>query len=56
MLTAAGCRIWLGGTAEQGRELLQPYADDLLVAWPVSRRVNSPSNNDEKLIQPEEIA
>jgi putative SOS response-associated peptidase YedK len=56
MLTAAGCRIWLGGTAEQGRELLRPYADELLVAWPVSRRVNSPSNNDEKLIQPVEIA
>jgi putative SOS response-associated peptidase YedK len=56
MLTAAGCRIWLSGTAEQGRELLQPYPDDLLIAWPVSRRVNSPSSNDEKLIQPVENA
>jgi putative SOS response-associated peptidase YedK len=56
MLTAPSCRIWLGGTAEQGRELLRPYADDLLIAWPVSRRVNSPSSNDDKLIQPVEIA
>ncbi|HEX2789378.1 MAG TPA: SOS response-associated peptidase [Steroidobacteraceae bacterium] len=56
LLTAAGCRIWLGGTVEQGRELLQPYPDNLLVAWPVSRRVNSPSSNDEKLIQPVVIA
>jgi putative SOS response-associated peptidase YedK len=52
MLTAAGCRTWLGGTVEQGRELLQPYPDELLVAWPVSRRVNSPINNDEQLLQP----
>jgi putative SOS response-associated peptidase YedK len=56
MLTPAACRVWLGGTAEQGRELLKPYPDDLLVAWPVSRRVNSPSSNDEKLIEPVEIA
>ena len=56
MLTAADCRTWLGGTAEQGRALLQPYPDELLVAWPVSRRVNSPSSNDEKLLQPVEIA
>jgi putative SOS response-associated peptidase YedK len=56
MLTAAGCRVWLGGTAQQGRELLQPYPDELLVTWPVSRRVNSPSNNDEKLLQPVELA
>ncbi len=56
VLSAAGCRIWLGGTAEQGRELLQPYPDDLLVAWPVSRRVNSPGNNDEQLVVPVEIA
>jgi putative SOS response-associated peptidase YedK len=56
ILTAADCRTWLGGTAEQGCALLQPYPDELLVAWPVSRRVNSPSSNDEKLLQPVEIA
>jgi hypothetical protein len=25
---------------------LTPYADDLMVAWPVSRRINTPKNND----------
>jgi putative SOS response-associated peptidase YedK len=54
MLTPDGCRLWLGGTPEQGRALLQPYPDDLLVAWPVSTRVNSPKNNDEQLITPVE--
>jgi len=56
LLSAQGCRTWLGGTAEQGRALLQPYPDDLIVAWPVSKRVNSPQNNDEKLIEPVEKA
>ena len=56
LLSADGCRTWLGGTAEQGRALLQPYPDDLIVAWPVSKRVNSPQTNDEKLIEPVEKA
>jgi putative SOS response-associated peptidase YedK len=56
LLSADGCRTWLGGTAEQGRALLQPYPDDLMVAWPVSKRVNSPQTNDEKLIEPVEKA
>jgi putative SOS response-associated peptidase YedK len=56
LLSAADCRTWLGGTAEQGRALLQPYPDDLIVAWPVSKRVNSPQTNDEKLIEPVEKA
>jgi len=56
ILTPAGCRVWLGGTAEQGRALLLPYPDELLSAWPISRRVNSPKSNDEKLIEPVELA
>jgi putative SOS response-associated peptidase YedK len=52
LLTAQGCRVWLGGSAQQGRALLLPYPDELLVAWPVSKRVNSPNSNDEKLIEP----
>jgi hypothetical protein len=31
---------------------LTPYPDDLMVAWPVSTRVNTPRNNDAKLIEP----
>jgi hypothetical protein len=33
-------------------ETLTPYPDDLMVAWPVSTRVNTPKNNDAKLIEP----
>ena len=56
LLSPQGCRIWLDGDAEQGRALLTPYPDDLIVAWPVSKRVNSPKTNDAKLIEPVEIA
>jgi putative SOS response-associated peptidase YedK len=37
---------------EQARALLTPYPDDLLLAWPVSTRVNSPRYDDERLIDP----
>jgi hypothetical protein len=33
-----------------------PYPDELLVAWPVNRRVTSPANNDDLLIRPAESA
>jgi putative SOS response-associated peptidase YedK len=56
ILAAADCRTWLHGTPEQSRVLLKPYADDLLVAWPISKRVNSPKSNDAKLIEPVEDA
>jgi putative SOS response-associated peptidase YedK len=56
LLSPQGCRIWLDGSAEQGRALLTPYPDDLIVAWPVSKRVNSPKSNDDKMIDPVEIA
>lgn len=43
---------WLGGTAEEARAVLKQYPDDLLSAWPVSTRVNSPKNDDAFLIEP----
>jgi putative SOS response-associated peptidase YedK len=52
MLSRESCRIWLAGTMEQARALLTPYPDDLLLAWPVSTRVNSPRYDDERLIDP----
>ena len=52
MLTPEGCRLWLGGSAAQARALLIAYPDELIVAWPVSTRVNSPKNNDDKLLEP----
>jgi len=32
------------GTPEEAWETLAPYPDDLMVAWPVSTRVNKPQN------------
>ena len=40
----------LTGTPDEAWETLTPYPDDLMVAWPVSTRVNSPKNNDADLI------
>jgi putative SOS response-associated peptidase YedK len=43
---------WLSGTLDQARATLLQYPDDLMVAWPVSPRVNSPANDDESLTLP----
>jgi putative SOS response-associated peptidase YedK len=42
---------WLAGSPEEARAALKPYPSDSMVAWPVSTRVNSPKNNDAKLIE-----
>jgi putative SOS response-associated peptidase YedK len=34
------------------REMLGPYRPGEMVAYPVSSRVNSPAEDDERLIQP----
>jgi len=41
---------WLRGSTQQAREALRPYPADLMTAWPVSVRVNSPHNDDPELI------
>jgi putative SOS response-associated peptidase YedK len=43
---------WLTGTSEEAWATLKPYPDEHTVAWPVSTRVNTPKNNDAKLIEP----
>jgi putative SOS response-associated peptidase YedK len=43
---------WLSGSADAARALLQGYPADLMVAYPVGKRVNSPRNNDAGLIEP----
>jgi putative SOS response-associated peptidase YedK len=43
---------WLRGTAAEARAVLRPYAADLMVAHPVSTRVNSVRNNGPGLIEP----
>jgi putative SOS response-associated peptidase YedK len=43
-------QTWLSAAPEDAFACLVPYPDDLRSAWPVSKRVNSPRNNDERLI------
>ena len=44
---------WLSGAPQQARSLLQPYAQEPMRAWKVSRRVNNPQlPDDERLIEP----
>jgi putative SOS response-associated peptidase YedK len=52
ILAEADHDAWLHGGTAQAREALRQYPADLMVAYPVSTRVNSPRNNDEKLIEP----
>jgi putative SOS response-associated peptidase YedK len=42
---------WLDGSA--GPELLKPAREELLQAWPVSKRVNRPGNDEDvSLVEP----
>jgi len=50
ILEKADREAWLHGTPEEAWETLVPYPDDLMVAWPVSTRVNTPKNNDAGLL------
>ncbi len=43
---------WLAGTADDAYRALEPYPDELMVAWPVSLRVNSARADDAALISP----
>jgi putative SOS response-associated peptidase YedK len=46
--------VWLDPASEEDElnGLLAPYPEDEMEAYPVSRFVNSPSNNDERCIEP----
>ena len=46
--------VWLDPASEKDElyGLLAPYPEDEMEAYPVSRFVNSPSNNDERCIEP----
>jgi putative SOS response-associated peptidase YedK len=54
VLDEAGRDAWLDPAArpEGLQALLAPPPEDLLEAWPVSRRVNSPFNEDPSLVEP----
>ena len=54
ILDAAGRAAWLDPDAAPARleALLAPAPEGILEAWPVSRRVNSPFNEDPSLVEP----
>jgi putative SOS response-associated peptidase YedK len=43
---------WLGGTLAEARAVLQQYPTDLMHAYAVSTRVDSPKNNAPELLEP----
>jgi putative SOS response-associated peptidase YedK len=43
---------WLNGSIDEARAVLTQYPADLMVAYEVSSRVNSPKNDGPELIQP----
>jgi putative SOS response-associated peptidase YedK len=43
---------WLNGTIDEAQKLLVQYPSDLMVAYAVSTRVNTPKNDDPSLIEP----
>jgi putative SOS response-associated peptidase YedK len=55
VLDAEGVDAWLDPGAPPGelQRLLAPAPEDALEAWPVSRRVNSPFNEDPSLVAPD---
>jgi putative SOS response-associated peptidase YedK len=51
MLEAAGVDAWLEGDLAAALAATAPYPDALLEAWPVSRRVNSVTQDDAGLVE-----
>jgi putative SOS response-associated peptidase YedK len=52
ILTAEDQDAWLRGSQADAKATLRAYPDDLMVAYRVSSRVNSPKNNDPQLTDP----
>jgi putative SOS response-associated peptidase YedK len=55
VLAPAAYDRWLG-TESDPRDVLQPFPSELMAIWPISTRVNSPSNDDEQLLEEIELA
>jgi putative SOS response-associated peptidase YedK len=52
ILRAEDHEAWLHGSGDDARAVLQQYPADLMLAHPVSTRVNSVRNNSAELIEP----
>ncbi len=55
ILRASDRNTWLSGSPTDAKAVLLPYPDDRLHAYTISARVNSPRNNDPKLLEPLEL-
>ena len=49
ILNPAGYARWLGSEPDP-RDLLVTFPSEPMIMWPISRRVNSPDNDDERLL------
>ena len=56
ILTKDDRDAWLTTTPDNAFKLLRQYPDTHMVATPVSKRVNTPKNNDAELIAPASVA
>jgi putative SOS response-associated peptidase YedK len=55
ILEPTGYALWLDPgieKSEQLQPLLRPYSSEAMVAYPVSTRVNNPSNDTPECIEP----
>ena len=52
LLTREQRELWLFGAVDVAGMALAAYADERLLAYPVSDRINSPHSNDESLLEP----
>jgi putative SOS response-associated peptidase YedK len=43
---------WLAGNADPAMNCIAPYPQEMMRAYPVSTVVNSPRNNEPRLIEP----
>ena len=50
ILKPAGYERWLGLQPDP-RDLLFPFPSEPMTIWPISGRVNSPDNDDERLLE-----
>ena len=51
ILATPDLEAWLSGSNQDASKTLKPYPDAQLEAWPVSKRVNAPKNNDARLLE-----
>ena len=50
ILATTDIEVWLSGSTQEASKVLKAYPDEQIEAWPVSKRVNAPKNNDTGLI------